>query len=101
MKTIAKKVRELGESCGMRFLLVDSDGRPYDEELDIEIPPLILALSKATNSRSSTVIDGVQITAVFLGCLREKPYLVVLGEFREENAYRLLKGIIESQEVNL
>lgn len=101
METLASKVRELGEKCGMIFLLVDSRGKPFEGELDFEIPDLVLALSKATGSRSSTVLKGTQITAVFLDGLREKCYLVVIGEFREDNAYKLLEHVVLSSEASL
>jgi len=62
---------------------------------------LILALSRATGSRSSTVVEGVQITALHMDNLKEKCYLIVVGEFLEDNSYRLLKTIVESYEVEL
>ncbi|RLL90900.1 hypothetical protein BG32_09420, partial [Mesotoga sp. HF07.pep.5.2.highcov] len=74
---------------------------PYDGDIDFEIPSLILALSRATGSRSSTVVEGVQITALHMDNLKEKCYLIVVGEFLEDNSYRLLKTIVESYEVEL
>ncbi|AFK06245.1 hypothetical protein Theba_0522 [Mesotoga prima MesG1.Ag.4.2] len=101
MIALAKRIKELGEECGMTFRLVDENGIPYDGDIDFEIPSLILALSRATGSRSSTVVEGVQITALHMDNLREKCYLIVVGEFLEDNSYRLLKTIVESYEVEL
>jgi hypothetical protein len=101
MDTLAKRIRSLGEECGMVFRLVDEKGIPYDGELEFDIPQLIIALSKATGSRSSTVVNGTQITALYLDGIRKSSYLIVLGEFLEDNAYRLLKTVIESHEANL
>ncbi|HDP77115.1 MAG TPA: hypothetical protein ENN47_02795 [Mesotoga infera] len=101
MEALAKRIRTLGEECGMIFRLVDENGVPYDGKIDFEVPKLVLALSKATGSRSSTVVDGIQITALYLEDSREKCYLMVLGEFLEDNAYRLLRTVIKLYEGDL
>ena len=77
------------------------NGKSLEEGYDLEIPPLVIALSKATGSRSSTLSGGVPLTAVYLDGMRNECYLIVVGEFREDNAFRLLKHIAESFEVRL
>ncbi|HNR79203.1 MAG TPA: hypothetical protein PK411_04140 [Mesotoga infera] len=102
MENLARKIRELGETCGMVFRVVDKNGKSFEEGYDLEeIPPLVIALSKATGSRSSTLRGGVPLTAVYLDGMRNECYLIVVGEFREDNAFRLLKHIAESFEVRL
>jgi hypothetical protein len=101
MENLARKIRELGEDCGMVFRIVDKNGKSLEEGYDLEIPPLVIALSKATGSRSSTLSGGVPLTAVYLDGMRNECYLIVVGEFREDNAFRLLKHIAESFEVRL
>ncbi|MDK2952635.1 MAG: hypothetical protein PWQ27_18 [Kosmotoga sp.] len=92
---LIERIEELGNEIGLQLRLVDSQGNSLGNPLPVEIPPLVLALSLQTGSRSSTTSGLETITAMPVNIGGNALVLVVIGEFREDNAFRLLKVVTE------
>lgn len=92
---LIERIEELGDKIGLQLRLVDPQGNSLGKPLPVEIPPLVLALSLQTGSRSSTTSGLDTITAMPINLRGNTFILVVIGEFREDNAFRLLKVVTE------